>query len=226
MLNSLSACGTTLLDTINHVMDFSKLTGCDSKRKGLSSRRLQNSNTIRLSSKPVKGSRHENLAFDFAIATEEVVEAVFSGASYLPVASKLMEAPTSPSDEPPNSVALRKFCFVVLDLSYEEDWVYSFPVGSWRRIVMNLFGNAVKYTGSGCKFLFVFWFSIHEARFPVASENGMPLVWLFGFFSINLLSLSTKSANRCAYSSRPRFSTSTSLHGQHGCSDRYNSHYY
>jgi len=149
MLNSLSACGTTLLDTINHVMDFSKLTGCDSKRKGLSSRRLQNSNTIRLSSKPVKGSRHENLAFDFAIATEEVVEAVFSGASYLPVASKLMEAPTSPSDEPPNSVALRKFCFVVLDLSYEEDWVYSFPVGSWRRIVMNLFGNAIKYTGSG-----------------------------------------------------------------------------
>lgn len=149
MLNSLSACGTTLLDTINHVMDFSKLTGSDSRRR-VSSRRLKNSNTIRLSSKPPKGSRNKDPAFDFGTATEEVVEAVFSGASYLPITSKLME---SPADELPNSIASRKFCFVVLDLSYEDDWVYSFPVGSWRRIVMNLFGNAMKYTGSGCTFL-------------------------------------------------------------------------
>jgi hypothetical protein len=37
----------------------------------------------------------------------------------------------------------------VLDVAHEDDWIYCFPVGSWRRIVMNIFGNAIKYTESG-----------------------------------------------------------------------------
>ncbi|KAH9876097.1 hypothetical protein J1614_003976 [Plenodomus biglobosus] len=146
MLNSLSACGTTLLDTINHVMDYAKIS---EPKQIVSSRRLKNSNTIRLSSKPLKGRRNNDPAFDFGIATEEVVEAVFSGSSYLPVASRLMDEPQSPSDELPNPFSTRKHCFIILDLSSENDWVFCFPVGSWRRIVMNLFGNAIKYTGSG-----------------------------------------------------------------------------
>lgn len=43
----------------------------------------------------------------------------------------------------------RKICYIVLDISEENDWVHCFPVGAWKRIVMNLFGNAVKYTQSG-----------------------------------------------------------------------------
>ncbi|CBX92229.1 similar to sensor histidine kinase/response regulator [Plenodomus lingam JN3] len=146
MMNSLSACGTTLLDTINHVMDYSKIS---ESRHRVSSRRLKNANTIRLSSKPLKSRRSKDAAFDFGIATEEVVEAVFSGSSYLPVSSRLTDEPQSPADEFPNPYLKRKHCFIILDVSFEEDWVYCFSVGSWRRIVMNLFGNAIKYTGSG-----------------------------------------------------------------------------
>lgn len=51
MLNSLSSCGQTLLDTINQVMDFSKT---NESNKTVSSRRLKSSNTLRLSSKPLK----------------------------------------------------------------------------------------------------------------------------------------------------------------------------
>jgi hypothetical protein len=132
MLNSLHACGTTLLDTINHVMDYAKIS---ESRKGVSSRRLKNSNTIRLSSKPLKSRRKRDPAFDLSSSTEEVLEAVFSGSSYVPVTSKLMEAPASPADQE-SSILDRKTCFVVLDVAYEDDWVFSFPVGSWRRIVM------------------------------------------------------------------------------------------
>jgi signal transduction histidine kinase len=151
MLNSLHACGMTLLDTINHVMDYAKISEL---RKGVSSRRLKSSNTVRLSSKPVKSRRRKDgaFAFDFSTATEEVVEAVFSGSSYIPVTSKLMEAPVSPTDDESSSFPNRKVCFVVLDVAYEDDWTFCFPIGSWRRIVMNLFGNAVKYTQSGCKY--------------------------------------------------------------------------
>lgn len=149
MLNSLNACGVTLLDTINHVMDYAKMSETSPR---VSTKRLKNSNTICLSSKPLKNRRNKEPAFDFALATEEVVEAVFSGSSYSPVASKLLEAPQSPTDETSNPFSTRKLCFIALDIAHEDDWVYSFPVGSWRRIVMNLFGNAVKYTGSGCKY--------------------------------------------------------------------------
>ncbi|KAL1797282.1 hypothetical protein ACET3X_003888 [Alternaria dauci] len=146
MMNSLHACGSTLLDTIDHVMDYAKISEI---KKNVSSKRLKNANTIRLSSKPLKNRRRRNPAFDFSIATEEVVEAVFSGSSYIPVTSKLMEAPLSPAEEYTISFPQRKSRFIVLDVAHDEDWVFSFPIGSWRRIVMNIFGNAIKYTETG-----------------------------------------------------------------------------
>ncbi|KAF2127320.1 hypothetical protein P153DRAFT_368634 [Dothidotthia symphoricarpi CBS 119687] len=153
MLNSLNACGQTLLDTINHVMDYAKIS--EAKRQ-VSSRRLMNSNTIRLSSKPLKGRRSKDAAFDLGIATEEVVEAVFSASSYVFVSSTqdLAASPRESSSDNGrttfhDSTPKRKPTFIVLDIAYEEDWLYCFPVGSWKRIVMNIFGNAVKYTESG-----------------------------------------------------------------------------
>ncbi|KAF7672323.1 sensor histidine kinase response regulator [Alternaria burnsii] len=146
MMNSLHACGSTLLDTINHVMDYAKISDA---KKSVSSKRLKNANTIRLSSKPLKNRRRKDPAFDLTIATEEVVEAVFSGSSYIPVTSKLVEAPSSPTDEYAVPFPQRKTRFIILDMAFDEDWVFSFPIGSWRRIVMNLFGNAIKYTDTG-----------------------------------------------------------------------------
>lgn len=130
-------------------MDYAKITETN---KGVSSKRLKNANTIRLSSKPLKSRRRKDASFDLSIATEEVVEAIFSGSSYVPVASKLLEAPLSPTEEESFSYPKRKARFIILDVAYDDDWVFSFPIGSWRRIVMNLFGNAVKYTESGCKY--------------------------------------------------------------------------
>jgi signal transduction histidine kinase len=145
-MNSLHACGSTLLDTINHVMDYAKISDA---KKSVSSKRLKNANTIRLSSKPLKNRRRKDPAFDLTIATEEVVEAVFSGSSYIPVTSKLVEAPSSPTDEYAIPFPQRKARFIILDMAFDDDWVFSFPIGSWRRIVMNLFGNAIKYTDTG-----------------------------------------------------------------------------
>lgn len=51
MLNSLHSCGQTLLDTINQVMDYAK---GNETGKTVSSRKLKSTNTIRLSSKPLK----------------------------------------------------------------------------------------------------------------------------------------------------------------------------
>ncbi|KAJ4321249.1 hypothetical protein N0V94_002988 [Neodidymelliopsis sp. IMI 364377] len=153
MLNSLNACGQTLLDTINHVMDHSKMS---ETTKGVSSRRLKNTRTVRLSSKPLKTRRLRDPAFDLGIATEEVVEAVFAGSSFLPIVSS-KNAPVSPTESTSTSAHTemsdptfkRKTCYIVLDIAPENDWIYCFPVGSWKRTVMNIFGNALKYTSTG-----------------------------------------------------------------------------
>ncbi|KAF1358236.1 hypothetical protein EJ07DRAFT_32700, partial [Lizonia empirigonia] len=153
MLNSLNSCGQTLLDTINHVMDHSKMS---ETTRNVSTRRLKNTKTVRLSSKPLKTRRLRDPAFDLGIATEEVVEAVFAGSSFLPIMSS-KNAPLSPTDSASTSAHTeltdlttnRKTCYIVLDVAHEMDWIYCFPVGSWKRTVMNLFGNAVKYTTTG-----------------------------------------------------------------------------
>jgi hypothetical protein len=123
-------------------MDYAKIREA---RRSVSSKKHKSANTVRLSSKPLKSRRSKFGSFDLGIATEEVVEAVFSGSSYVPVADTRLEASNSGSDigsEPPPK---RKMCYIVLDLAYDADWIYSFPIGSWRRIVMNLFGNAVSF---------------------------------------------------------------------------------
>lgn len=91
------------------------------------------------------------------LATEEVVEAVFSGSLYIPVLSSKERVTTPPTDQEFSTIldeelpasSNRKQCYIVLDLAQGEDWVRCFPVGAWKRIVMNLFGNAIKYTESG-----------------------------------------------------------------------------
>lgn len=148
MLNSLHGCGTTLLDTINQVMDYGKIS---ESRNSISSKRIKNENTIRLSCKPVRGRRRKDPAFDISTATEEAIEAVFIGSSYIPVTAKYIEQLPSRTGYESAPLPKRKVRFVILDVAYEDDWMFSFPIGSWRRIVMNLFGNAVKYTESGCK---------------------------------------------------------------------------
>ncbi|KAL1608176.1 hypothetical protein SLS60_003115 [Paraconiothyrium brasiliense] len=155
MLNSLHSCGQTLLDTINQVMDYAK---SNEAPKTVSSRKLKSSNTIRLSSKPLKTRKVKQSSFDLALATEEVVEAVFSGALYIPVIGQSEDVVQSPGgsedDDPILNADLptssnRKQCYIVLDLAQEDDWNRCFTVGAWKRIVMNLFGNAIKYTESG-----------------------------------------------------------------------------
>jgi signal transduction histidine kinase len=128
----------------SHVMDHAEIGEAS---KSVSSRRLKSTHTVRLSSKPLKNRRSRAEAFDLSSATEEVIEAVFSGSSYVPVSSTIRNS--APSHSHPHQPKTRKICYVVLDVAPEDDWIYCFPVGSWRRIVMNVFGNAIKYTDSG-----------------------------------------------------------------------------
>ncbi|KAF2793794.1 hypothetical protein K505DRAFT_35491 [Melanomma pulvis-pyrius CBS 109.77] len=158
MLNSMAACGQTLLDTIDHVLDYSKV---NEPSQNVSSKRLKGTKTICLSSKPLKTQRptitaSPHPAIDLGLATEEVVEAVFAGQSYQAISDILDDGVISPQESRNTDhdssffqiPVKRKSCFIVLDVQ-DQDWSFCLPIGAWRRILMNIFGNALKFTESG-----------------------------------------------------------------------------
>ncbi|KAF2000260.1 hypothetical protein P154DRAFT_205033 [Amniculicola lignicola CBS 123094] len=157
MLQSMASCGQTLQDTLSHVLDYSKVNEINRNLSKLSSRKIRGANSVRLSAKPLKlrvqnSSIMQETAFDLGKVTEEVVEAAFAGQSFritdyeeqdLVSPSLLMKE--SPFEDSPS----QKLCHIVLDIAHMDDWNFCMPAGAWRTIIMNIFGNSLKYTESG-----------------------------------------------------------------------------
>jgi CheY-like chemotaxis protein len=79
---------------------------------------------------------------DLSVLTEEVLETVFAGYSFQKSAtSQVYGAPTTKSDVPPIAV--------IVDINKSDNYVFRTQPGAWRRVLMNLFGNALKYTPLG-----------------------------------------------------------------------------
>lgn len=88
---------------------------------------------------------------DLSVVAEEVVEGVFLGHIYnqrstasLDILGASLVAPEFPED----LHAVKPEVKVILDIK-PRDWVYHAPPGAMRRIIMNLFSNALKYTSAG-----------------------------------------------------------------------------
>lgn len=130
---------------MNQVLDFSKIVSLERKRRR--HRRLKEPpDPSHLDKLPHLDS---SVAFDLALLTEEVVEGVCVGHAYGQRSAKSEDgrsekAPTrlcAKKNDPPDAE-------VVIDIS-QEDWIYQAQPGALRRIIMNVFGNAMKYTDTG-----------------------------------------------------------------------------
>lgn len=151
LLDTVNACGRTLLDTMNQVLDFSKIVSVERtwrniKRYKASPMEVRNMERVHLDS---------YVATDLAVLAEEVVEGVCLGHAY-------GERATASADYPvllPHTTARsrqgektdpnkRTEVEVVMDIAHN-DWVYRTQRGALRRILMNILGNAMKYTDFG-----------------------------------------------------------------------------
>ncbi|RMJ15273.1 hypothetical protein CDV36_005079 [Fusarium kuroshium] len=151
LVNSVLTCGKTLLDTLNHVLDYSKINtlGRSQMRRGGKHSRL-----ISLSSGSLE-SLNMSAAVDLSVLVEEVVNAISTGHTF-----KRLPGIYSPSAEEPtlaDSQTLKHLqpsdngspVSVLLDICPRTSWMVSTQPGALRRVIMNLFGNALKYTSSG-----------------------------------------------------------------------------
>ncbi|CAI6082581.1 unnamed protein product [Clonostachys chloroleuca] len=166
LAHTIETCSRTLLDTIDHLLDYSQIS--DFSKPG----RQSGSPLSNASGRGGQGQFGRKSLFSYIRldgVVEEVVESVFAGfnfqyqslrqASQSTVASdvaahqRLDSAQASEQLQGRDGDVVEHLEFgnvsVLLSIDSGCQWEYHVHVGAIRRIIMNLFGNALKYTESG-----------------------------------------------------------------------------
>ncbi|GKT47723.1 hybrid signal transduction histidine kinase A [Colletotrichum spaethianum] len=189
-LVSIENCGRTLLETIDHLLDWSKINNFigPSKRRNstvdVGDRGLRNRDQ-KISIEAGMMSITSNVDLD--VLSEEVVESICAGFSYQRV-SVAQLANNRPGEHADTSAIRRldsmqamedmasgtnKFgdlqlvlgdVSVTFDINPAASWRYHTQPGAIRRIIMNLLGNSLKYTSKG-------FVNVHVTQMSRKEEN-------------------------------------------------------
>ncbi|EJT50048.1 two-component sensor molecule [Trichosporon asahii var. asahii CBS 2479] len=141
-LSTVRTCGLQLIDTVNHVLDFTKLSA-DSKN-GTNSRRQIQKQTVNLAE--LLHSTVESCWLGQRARLMQMGEAESDlGSYYAPVPMGLV-----PHDQRMNISSNLANVETVLDIGFRQGgWNVVCEPGGLRRIIMNLYGNSVKFTKEG-----------------------------------------------------------------------------
>jgi hypothetical protein len=162
LINSIDICGRTLLDTIDHLLDYSKINHVSEHQRHSrrAARQIQRPNATGLQSAEQTTEQESAIHADVDLGaiTEEVIVAVSVGHE-IKVPAKLSRAtngnetrgsiktgePTSkltPDTSQPHvrpKIERRTSQFdhvtISIDISSSSDWILCTEVGAWRRIV-------------------------------------------------------------------------------------------
>ncbi|KAI9927481.1 hypothetical protein MW887_003096 [Aspergillus wentii] len=167
LTNTIESCGQTLLDVINHLLDFAKIDHLMAKpaldkqksgskspgRRSLLSKAAQNKNKVKAGTGMI--SLTETVELDAIV--EEVLDAIYAGHCFYRVPKwkyhgldTVMSAEDRrTSTDNAKLAGLRNNVSIILDIDKDVNWKFDTQPGAWRRILMNIFGNALKHTDSG-----------------------------------------------------------------------------
>ncbi|KAL2063968.1 hypothetical protein VTL71DRAFT_4462 [Oculimacula yallundae] len=151
LVDTVDICGRTLLDTIEHVLDFSKI-----KKFG------------QTTNQPMGVVANLNVS----AVIEEVLEGVYAGFEFNGLSSEGLADTThsrtkDSTDQTPTEEygASKDSLVVIIDIDFKDQWKFPTVPGTWRRLTMNIFGNALKYTRTGS-------IKIKLEAHPITSEHG------------------------------------------------------
>lgn len=181
MVHTVETCGRTLLDTIDHLLDFAKINHFVESSK--LNRKQHGPNHPR-------DLMSLNSVVDLDVITEEVIAAVSAGHDTQKRAGARSKITKTKSNQAGHTLNVHNFTYasdrhgrarsntddvsrplggvaVILDIDKSVNWSFNTQAGAWRRIVMNLFANALKYTDHG-------YIRISLKAKPIPTKRGAP----------------------------------------------------
>ncbi|KAJ5740851.1 hypothetical protein N7493_000723 [Penicillium malachiteum] len=131
MVKMIETSGFTLLDTTDHLLDFCKINNLTQTKKNRKKR-----------SKAEQSSLVSD--FDLGQLIEEVTDILYTGQKVQTIGVGDVDDTSSQS-----SVHDDTDMSVVVRVEQSQHWNVRSQAGAWRRIVMNLLGNSIKWTKRG-----------------------------------------------------------------------------
>lgn len=141
LVDTADSCARTLLDTINMVLDYSKINAFERN----ANKARKQGRTLQSSLQESSGKPQLNIYGDVDLAsiTEEVVEGVATGQIFKDNLNSFNDLDTS---DIPNvsghAFSTRKAVEIIIDIvprATARDWVFVTQPGAFRRIIMNIF---------------------------------------------------------------------------------------
>lgn len=148
LVATIETCGKTLLDTFDNLIAFTKVNRIASR---ITRRRCSTTSTLSAAS---QDSTKVILSHAVNLGTliEEVVEASFAGHRALRInRNKSIIANDDVGGKQYSGSSHRDHVSVILDYPdlTSQDWICKTQPGAWRRLILNLLGNSLKYTEKG-----------------------------------------------------------------------------
>ena len=158
LLDSIGACGRTLLDTIDMILSYAKIASFERNwDHSRGAKRRQGHQSRPSIGKRMSSAAPQMLqlyaATDISVLLEEVLDGVAIGHHYAKRTDQdgyhhVQGETNGITDDTAQNINRRDSVEVIIDIQ-REDFVFLTVPGSIRRIFMNLFGNSCKYTSKG-----------------------------------------------------------------------------
>ncbi|KAK5081215.1 hypothetical protein LTR05_008009 [Lithohypha guttulata] len=132
-LETIDVCARTLLDIMNHLLDYAKINHFtkqpDPKSRMTLAKRANSDHTL--------------------VTDLNLINVVEETASSMEAGSSLNSWQQNKFNNHATSSSNYPVVPIILNITPHENWSFSSEPGSWRRIIMNLVGNSLKYTQQG-----------------------------------------------------------------------------